>query len=90
MYPNIIGEPINIDRFKKLEAVVDAIYNPLCSNLVIKAKQKGINAVGGLYMLVAQAAHAAELFIDTKVSIIGTYHHHVDCFFYFSSYFLFA
>ncbi len=67
MYPNIIGEPVDINRFERLEAVIDAIYNPLCSNLVVKAKQKGINAIGGLYMLVAQAAHAAELFIDTKV-----------------------
>ena len=69
MYPNIIGEPIDIDRFKNLEAVIDAIYNPLMSNLVVKAKQNGINAIGGLYMLVSQAAYAAELFIDTKVSI---------------------
>lgn len=68
MYPNIIGEPINLDGFPKIEAVVDAIYNPLRSNLVIKAKDKGINATGGLYMLVAQAAVAAELFIDTTVS----------------------
>ncbi len=68
MYPNIIGEPIEIDRFTNLEAVVDAIYNPIMSNLVVKAKQKGINAIGGLYMLVAQAAKAAEFFTDTKVS----------------------
>lgn len=68
MYPNIIGEPVCIDAFKNCEAVVDAIYNPLHSNLVIKAKAKGINATGGLYMLVAQAAVAAELFIDSTVS----------------------
>lgn len=68
MYPNIIGEPIDIDAFKNCEAVVDAIYNPLRSNLVIKAKAKGINATGGLYMLVAQAAVAAELFIDATVN----------------------
>lgn len=68
MYPNIIGEPIDIDLFKNCEAVVDAIYNPLRSNLVIKAKAKGINATGGLYMLVAQAAAAAELFIDATVN----------------------
>ena len=68
MYPNIIGEPVDIDAFKNCEAVVDAIYNPLRSNLVIKAKSKGINATGGLYMLVAQAAVAAELFIDASVS----------------------
>ena len=69
MYPNIIGEPIDIDRFTNLEAVVDAIYNPLRSNLVVKAEQKGINAIGGLYMLVAQAAQAAELFVDENVPI---------------------
>lgn len=67
MYPNIIGEPIRLDGFPKTEAVVDAIYNPLCSNLVVKAKDRGIKATGGLYMLVAQAAFAAELFIDTSV-----------------------
>ncbi len=68
MYPNIIGEPINLDRFDMVEAVIDAIYNPLCSNLVVKAKKRGIKATGGLYMLVAQAAVAAELFIDATVS----------------------
>ena len=67
MYPNIIGEPIDIASFKKLEAVVDAIYNPLCSNLVMRAKAKGIKATGGLYMLVAQAAIAAEKFVDQKI-----------------------
>ena len=69
MYPNIIGEPIDIDVFSKLEAVIDAIYNPLCSNLVIKAKNKGLKATGGLYMLVAQAAIAAEKFIDQNVEL---------------------
>ena len=67
MYPNIIGEPVSLDRFCKVEAVIDAIYNPLRSNLVVKAERRGIKATGGLYMLVAQAAFAAELFIDTKV-----------------------
>ncbi len=67
MYPSIIGEPIDLDRMPMTEAVVDAIYNPLSSNLVVKAKQKGIKATGGLYMLVAQAAAAAELFTDTAV-----------------------
>lgn len=67
MYPNIVGEPVNINAFNNLHAVVDAIYNPLCSNLVVKAIQKNIKATGGLYMLVAQAAFAAELFVDTKI-----------------------
>ncbi len=67
MYPNIVGEPIDISLFEKLESVVDAIYNPLCSNLVVKAKAMGLKATGGLYMLVHQAAVAAELFTDTKI-----------------------
>ncbi len=69
MFPNLDDCPIDIDAFGKLEGVVDAIYNPLCSTLVCKAKQKGIKATGGLYMLVAQAALAAEKFIGKTVPI---------------------
>jgi shikimate dehydrogenase len=68
MYPDIAVSPIDLNAFTKLEAVVDAIYNPLRSRLVSNALEKNIRAVGGLYMLVAQAARACELFIDTKIS----------------------
>ncbi len=67
MYPNINVSPICLDDFPKVEAVIDAIYNPLRSKLVCDALKKGITAVGGLYMLVAQAAKAAEKFINTTV-----------------------
>ena len=67
MYPNIVGEPIKLELLPKTEAVVDAIYNPLCSNFVIRAKNAGLKATGGLYMLVAQAAFAAELFVGQEV-----------------------
>ncbi len=67
MYPVIDKTPIDLIAFQKLSAVIDAIYNPLNSKLIIGAKSKGIKAVGGLYMLVAQAAFAAEHFINTKV-----------------------
>ncbi len=73
MYPNTAGEPIDLDKMPKINAVIDAIYNPLSSNLVVKAKQKGIKATGGLYMLVSQAASAAELFTDTKVAALKVY-----------------
>lgn len=65
MYPNIDNVPIDLDRFDKLTGVVDAIYNPLNTKLVRDAKNKGIRACGGLFMLVAQAVKAAELFMDT-------------------------
>lgn len=68
MFPNIDACPIDIDAFPNLQGVIDAIYNPLCSQLVLKAKQKGIKAIGGLYMLIAQAALAAEKFIQKSVN----------------------
>lgn len=68
MYPEIYSSVIEVADYPNLSGVVDAVYNPLCSKLVCDAKQRGIAAVGGLYMLVAQAAYAAEKFIDTKVA----------------------
>ncbi len=67
MYPNIGVSAVNIGNFRNLEGVVDAVYNPLNSALVLDAKSRGIKAVGGLYMLVAQAVFACELFLDTEL-----------------------
>lgn len=67
MFPNIGESAICIDKFQNLSAVVDAIYNPLNSLLLLKAREKGIKAVGGLYMLIAQAVFAAEKFTDRKI-----------------------
>ncbi len=66
MYPNIDKAPINLSDFKYLTAVVDVIYNPLKTKLVLEAEKLGIKAVGGLYMLVAQAKVASSYFLDTK------------------------
>ncbi len=68
MYPNHYTRPININRFRGLEALVDVIYNPLRTNIVVEAQNIGIKSIGGLYMLVAQAAYALEQFMDIKVS----------------------
>ncbi len=67
MYPNIDEMPIDITRFKNLEAVCDVIYNPLRSKLVTTAQKMGVKAIGGLYMLVYQAAAAGEKFTGTAV-----------------------
>ncbi len=68
MYPDCESEPIDISAFVNLEGVLDAVYNPLCTNLVMKAKKKGIKAENGLYMLVMQAVVAVEKFLDTEIS----------------------
>ncbi len=67
MYPDCDSKPIQLSLFSCLEGVVDAVYNPLSTNLVSEAKKKGIKAEGGLYMLVMQAVVAAEKFLDTQI-----------------------
>ncbi len=64
MYPNPNATPVDIGAFPRLEGVIDAIYNPLRSQLILDAKKRGIPAEGGLYMLVAQAVRASEIFLD--------------------------
>lgn len=68
MFPNIGESAIDIGLFPHLEGVADAVYNPLRSKLVCDALAKGIPATGGLYMLVSQAAFAAERFIGQTVA----------------------
>ncbi len=66
MFPDTDKAPIEIDKFKRLSGVIDAVYNPIRTSLISSAKERGIPAEGGLYMLVAQAVRASELFIGKK------------------------
>ena len=63
MYPNVDGTPACLDRLPNLEGVVDVVYNPLTTRLVREARERGVKAENGLYMLVVQALLAAELFV---------------------------
>ncbi|MBR4766620.1 MAG: shikimate dehydrogenase [Clostridia bacterium] len=64
MFPNGGEKPVDISLFPDLTGVADAIYNPLRTNLVLDAREKGIPACGGLYMLAAQGVMASALFRD--------------------------
>ncbi len=66
MFSREQGMPIDPALFPQLSGVIDAIYNPLRTQLVLNAKKRGIPASGGLYMLVMQAVLASEIFLDTK------------------------
>ena len=67
MYPNPDGQPMDLSRFGWLEGVLDAVYNPLRTRLVLQARDNGARAQSGLYMLVAQAAVACEHFLGEKL-----------------------
>lgn len=64
MYPNVYDCPAYLKKFTKLSGVIDAVYNPINTTLIQTARKMGIKAEGGLYMLVAQAALASELFLN--------------------------
>ena len=62
MYPDVNGCAVDLDRLPQLEGVVDVVYNPLTTRLVLDARTRGIPAENGLFMLTAQAVLAAEDF----------------------------
>ena len=62
MYPNVEGAPVDLRDFPKLTGELDVVYNPLRTRLLQQAEELGIPRVGGLSMLVWQAARARELF----------------------------
>lgn len=62
MYPKFGSPAADISRLPRLTGTIDAVYNPLRTELIIEAKKRGIKSAGGLYMLVAQGVRASEIF----------------------------
>lgn len=62
MYPNTGAAPLDLSRFPHLEGVLDVIYNPARTQLLLDAERLGIPNENGLWMLVAQAEESAEYF----------------------------
>lgn len=67
MYPHDEGRPIDLSAFDRLEGVLDAVYHPLKTELVLQGERLGIRAMGGLYMLAAQAVYASRLFLGEGI-----------------------
>lgn len=68
MYPNVGVSPVDLSRFPHLEGVLDLIYNPARTKLLLDAEERGIVAMNGLWMLVAQAKESAEWFTGEEIS----------------------
>ena len=67
MYPDTGKSVIDMAKFTSCEAVLDLVYNPANTKLILDAKRMGINTANGLGMLVAQAKKAGEIFTDTEI-----------------------
>ena len=68
MYPNTGVSPVELDLFPALEGVLDIVYNPSRTQLLLDAERKGLITENGLWMLVAQAKESAEWFTDRQIN----------------------
>lgn len=67
MYPDTGRAPVNLKDFKCCRLVLDLIYNPHRTELLLEAEDLGIPAYNGLTMLVAQAKKAGDLFTSSNL-----------------------
>ena len=67
MYPHNLETPLDLTPFEQLSGVLDVIYNPLRTGLLLQAEAMDLPYENGLSMLVAQAVRAHEFFFDTKI-----------------------
>jgi len=76
MYPLTGTAPVDLRSFPQLEGVLDMIYNPSKTQLLLDAESLGLPHENGLWMLVAQAKEAAEYFAEKPLddSLIASVH----------------
>lgn len=67
MYPNNGNSPIDLSVFSCLECVLDIIYNPARTQLLLDAEHLGIPNANGLRMLIAQAKESAQYFTGKEI-----------------------
>ena len=67
MFPNVGQCLIDPKAFPALEAVLDVVYNPFRTELLLRAEDCGVTAAGGFEMLVAQAVFATEHFTGRQL-----------------------
>ena len=67
MYPNNGAQAVDLTAYPDCRAVLDIVYNPARTALLLQAEELGIKHAGGLHMLVAQAKRSSELFTGTRI-----------------------
>lgn len=81
MYPNTGVAPLDLTQFPVLQGVLDVIYNPARTKLLLDAEALGLPNANGLWMLVAQAKESAEYFTGRAMddSVIDSIYHALSC-----------
>lgn len=67
MYPKNGVSPVDLALFPKLSCVLDVVYNPARTALLLQAERLSIPHAGGLTMLVAQAKRSSEIFLGNTL-----------------------
>lgn len=68
MYPNNGVAPVDISNFPACALVLDVVYNPARTALLLQAEVLGIPHANGLEMLVAQAVRSSERFTGSTIA----------------------
>lgn len=68
MFPNVDESPVTDSDLSHCRAVFDAVYNPLETLLIKKAKSIGLTSISGLSMLVFQAVFSHKIWNDVEFS----------------------
>lgn len=66
MYPKVNAAPVTPEEISNFDAAVDLIYNPKQTLFLKQAAEAKMQTVNGLFMLVAQAVAAQEIWQGEK------------------------
>lgn len=74
-YPELEDAPLfPLTEFSKLQVIVEVVYNPLNTPLILEAKKRGVKFIDGFKLLVTQACLAYQLFTKNEVDSEALYH----------------
>ena len=68
MYPATGQSPVELSMFPNLEGVLDVVYNPARTQILLDAEKRNLPTCNGLWMLVAQAKESAEYFTGHPIN----------------------
>lgn len=73
-YPQVGVRPVNLEQLPNLEAVLDLVYNPAKTALILDAEARKIPFSNGLPMLVGQAARSSMIWTGENLSTSLVHH----------------